>query len=230
MSNWTRFLIAGTGAIIPLLLNLTVIDLRTILLGVTSLVLISYVIRQVALFAIGGMVGVLNNEQDPFKLFQIGIAAPALITALLNGSQVRLPQANTQASPSKTAESRHMGWDLVSPAYAQEAARERLKTFSLPSETAGQQVYRGLFGSVPTNVWYVIAGSFANRENAEQRAGEIRQKGFPADVYAPYGQNQFYSVVIGAQLTREEAQQLRLKAISAGLPPDTSIWTFPKEN
>jgi hypothetical protein len=226
MSNQKRFLIAGAGAIGPLLVNLTVLDLRTLFLGITALVLISYVIRQAALFAIGGVVGLLNKEDDALKLFQIGIAAPALLTALLNANQVRLPSVSAPPAPSSSSGPTGA---LISSAYAQETPRQQLRTFSLPQESATQQVYRGLFGSVPTNVWYVIAGSYLRQDNAEQEAQKIRQKGFAAEVYAPYGANKFYAVVIGAQLTRSDAQQLRQKAIQAGLPRDTYLWTFATE-
>lgn len=91
-----------------------------------------------------------------------------------------------------------------------------------------QQVYRGLFGATPKNVWFVISGSHPTREAAEKHAAEIRGKGFPAEVYAPYGNNPYYAVVIGSQMTLSEARQLRLKAIRSGLPKDTYLWTFPQ--
>ncbi|MCQ8131025.1 hypothetical protein, partial [Methylomonas rivi] len=94
LSDRQRFLFAGLGGIMPTLLNLIVIDLETLLLSVTLLSVLSYLIRVLALFAIGGVVGWLNrSECDPVKLFQLGIAAPALITAAMNGGRVALPDA-----------------------------------------------------------------------------------------------------------------------------------------
>jgi SPOR domain len=179
-------------------------------------VVISYAIRQLALFSIGGLVGLLNREDDPLKLIQIGIAAPAMITAMLNARQVPIPNAQARIN-------------LTAFAYAQELPQSQLKTFTLPQETVGQQISRGLFGSVPTNVWFVIAGSFSIREDAIKQAEEVRRKGFKADVYLPYGDNKYYAVVIGAQLTRPQAAQLRSRAIQAGLPADRYLWTFPSQ-
>lgn len=53
----TRFMIAGLGGITPVLLSLVVIDLETLLLDVTPLAVVSYLIRVLALFAVGGLVG-----------------------------------------------------------------------------------------------------------------------------------------------------------------------------
>jgi hypothetical protein len=125
------------------------------------------VIRQLALFSIGGFVGLMNREEDPLKLIQIGIAAPALITAMLNGNQVRLPNAQTSSDNASTSLS--MRINLTAFAYAQELSQPTLKTFTLPQETVSQQISRGLFGSVPENVWFVIAGSFHVKENAYSR-------------------------------------------------------------
>jgi SPOR domain len=226
MSNSKRFLISGVGASVPLLVNLTVLDLRTLYLGVTVFVLAGYAVRQLALFSIGGLVGLFNKEEDPLKLFQLGIAAPALISAMINANQVRVP--NAAVSPAATASSSNSSIPFGgSVALAQELPKQELKTFSLPQGTISEEWSRGLFGSIPTNVWYVIAGSFLNKENAEKRALEVRQKGFPAEVYAPYSNSKVFTVVIGAQLTRSDATTLRTKAIRAGLPEVPYLWTFP---
>jgi hypothetical protein len=61
-----------------------------------------------------------------------------------------------------------------------------------------------------------------------KRANEIRKRGFSADVYAPYAENKYYAVVIGAQLTLSQARQIRQDARLKGLPDDTYLWTFPQ--
>jgi hypothetical protein len=216
-----RFIVAGLGGITPVLLSLVVVDLETLLINVTVLAIISYAIRVLALFALGGLVGWLHRKEiDAVKLFQLGIAAPALITAAINGGRITLPQT-------PAIHTSHSSWSIISEAVAQPAS-ENIKQFSLPKETPSQQVVRGLFGTLPKNVWYVIAGSTTTKEEAERKAEEARKKGFPADVYAPYGGNPCYAVVIGSQLTQSQAQELRNKAVSAGLPKDTYLWTFPQ--
>ena len=120
----------------------------------------------------------------------------------------------------------HSSWSIVSEAIAQPAPAGNLKQFSMPKETSSQQIARGLFGSVAKNVWFVIAGSHPTKEAADRQADGIRRRGFSADVYAPYGGNQFYAVVIGAQLSLSQAQQLQTRAIASGLPKDMYLWTF----
>jgi hypothetical protein len=218
-----RFLVAGLGGVSPVLISLIVIDLQTLLLKVTPILVISYLIKILALFALGGLIGWLHkNERELFKLFQLGIAAPALITAGINGTRIHLPEA----VPVMTTRA---AFSLVGEAYAQPPQQPATKQFSYPAETTNQQIARGLFGKLPNNVWFVIAGSHPSQESANKHAEELRRRGFSADIYLPYGGNPFYAVVIGAQITRSDAQAVQQKAISAGLPKDTYLWTFPRQ-
>jgi hypothetical protein len=228
-----KFVIGGLGALAPILLNLLVIDLETLLIDLTVLALFSYLIRVTALFAVGGLIAILNKaENDPWKLFQLGIAAPALLTAAINGSNVTIPKKSVKPEITSSITTRSADKpSLFGLAYAQAPGPERkeMRQFTLPKETPVQQIYRGLLGSTPKNIWFVIAGSHLKQEDAEKQTQQIRAKGFSADVYAPYGDNPYYAVVIGAQLVRSEAEQLRLRAIKEGLPRDTYLWTFPRE-
>jgi cell division protein FtsN len=75
----------------------------------------------------------------------------------------------------------------------------------------------------------VIAGKHQTKESADSQASEIRKQGFSADVYAPYGGNPNYAVVIGAQIPLSAARQLQQEALESGLSKDTSLWTFPQK-
>lgn len=244
MNARARFLTGGVGALVPILLNLVVVDLDTQLQDVTALSVVSYLLRNIALFVVGGIVVTFFNasEESPPKLFQLGIVAPALLTALLNGHNVdvsKLSQdgVHARATPDARAASSSVSWhwpDLISSAYAQTeatataTATKDYKSFKPPVETPTQQITRGFFGTTTKNVWFVIAGSYIKPENAEREARELRAKGFEADVYQPWGGNKFYAVVIGALLPLQDAAALQAKAIKAGLPPDTFLWTFPQ--
>jgi hypothetical protein len=225
LSDRSRFLVGGVGGIAPVLINLFVIDLAAILVQVTPLVIISYLIRVAALFSVGGFVAYLNQERDPYKIFQLGIAAPALITAIINGNNVTAPKPNITVP--RVPAAYHITIFPTS-AYAQAPDQDSVKQFTMPKETPSQQLSRGFFGTTSKNIWFVIAASHVTKEQAEQEAQQIRQKGFSADVYAPYGDNPYFAVVIGAALTLPEAQALRVRAIEAGLRRDTYLWTFPE--
>ncbi|SAL07539.1 Sporulation related domain protein [Caballeronia calidae] len=229
VSNWQRVVIAGIGGIAPVLVSLVVVDLETLLLQITVLTISAYVIKVSALFGIGGFVGWLNRkEHDVVKLFQLGIVAPALITTALNGGRVALPH-DLEKEASRVA------WLMISQAYAAPVLKvdanegRRLRSFALPDETPAQQISRGLFGTVPQNVYFVIAGSYRSLDNAQNAAGDIRKHGFPAEVYEPYAGNDYYAVVIGAQMTLTDARKLRDDARQKGLPSGTYVWTFPTQ-
>jgi hypothetical protein len=231
LSNVERFVVAGIGGLAPVLLNLFVIDLDTLLLGVTPLAVVSAAIRSLALFGVGGFVGWLHKkETDRVKLFQFGIAAPALIIAFMNGNQIAVPRVGTSA-PSKVAATFLL--DVVASANAQSASlgvqNAGIKQFSYPKESPTQQVLRGAFGVISKRLWFVICGSYPDAAQAQQSAQTVRARGFNADVYAPYGDTKYYAVVIGANLSFEDAQELKTKAIKSGLSTDTYLWTFPDQ-
>lgn len=225
MTTQKKILIGGIGALTPIIMNLLIVDMNVLLLNVTTLALVGYLIRVVVLFYLGGLVAFLHkDEHSPIKLFELGIAAPALITALLNAAHVDIPKATAQTTGLPA-----VSGILIAPAYAQTSGSEK-KTFSVPEESQTQQFFRGLTGSTPQNVWFVIVGSHPKLEDAKAEAEQITQSGkeLKAEVYAPYGNNQLYSVVIGSNLTQVAAQELRQRAIAEGLSKDTHLWTFSK--
>jgi hypothetical protein len=225
MNTRQKILLGGLGALTPVVLNLLVVDLRTLQVDFSPLVAVGYVLRVVVLFYLGGLIAFLHKEEThPTKLFELGIAAPALITALLNAGNVAIPRHDASAAAPVHALS-----ILAAPVYAQ-SAEEPMKSFSLPVESAAKQVLRGLTGSTPDATWFVITGSYRKVENAQKHATKINQMSgpFKADVYLPYGGNPYYAVVIGANLNLDDARRLRQEAIEAGLAKDTYLWTFPK--
>ena len=230
MKTWHKIVIGGLGALTPIIMNLLAVDLEALLVKVTLFALIGYILRGLVLFFLGGVIAYLHkDENNRLKIFELGIVAPALITALINAGNVQVPKATDQTHGS------HTGSIISIPsAYAQPTQEEEIRTFSLPEETRAQQFWRGLTGSSPERAWYVIVGSHLKVEDAEKQAQQINQKnlGFTAEVYAPYGGNPYYGVVIGANLTHKEARELRQQAISAGFPKDPPmapyLWRFPE--
>jgi len=228
MQTYQKILIGGLGALTPVIVNLLVVDLQVLFLNLTLVAFLAYLTRVVILFFLGGFVAFFNkDENSPLKLFQLGLAAPALIMSLLNGSQVEIPKVSppAQAQPSASLQ-------LIPSAYAQTAQKREIKTFSLPKETLGEQFQRGFTGAVPKRVWFVIAASYPNRESAQREADRITKtfaaKGFKADVFSPGAGNSSWSVVLGSNLTSDEAQNLRQRAMTAGVSKDPSVWTFAK--
>ncbi len=227
MNTRKKIMIGGLGALTPVIMNLLIVDLNVLLVKLTSLAFIGYVIRVIILFYLGGLVAFLHkDENSPIKIFELGIVAPALITAMLNAGHVPILKAPTQ-----TAEMSATSVFFIPSVYALPPQEEEVKEFSLPKESAIQQIWRGLSSSSYKKIWFVIVGSHPELEDARNQAQQINQRGedFRADVYKPYDDNPNYSVVIGSNLTFKEADKLKKKAIEAELPKDTHLWTFPKK-
>lgn len=118
---------------------------------------------------------------------------------------------------------------IINAQYHQ-ANHTEVKHFSLPKVTTGGEIVKGLFGNrLPENTWFVIVGSHINFEDAVKQADAINHKlpDFHAEVYAPYGENPYHAVVIGSNLTLDQARKLMKKALASGLPRDTYLWTLP---
>jgi hypothetical protein len=221
MKTSHKIFIGGLGALTPIIMNLLVVDFH-LLKDLTLFTVLGYLVRVIVLFYLGGLVAYLHkSEESPVKLFELGIVAPALITALLNGGNVDV--LKTAVTADRTAS---VAW--VAEAMAQPSRGGEVKTYQGSSPSPVQQFLRGLTGSVQKEVWFVVAGSYPTLEEARKEAQKINEptKGFQAEIYARPGNPSGYDVVIGANLTYEEAQKIRQKAVSAGLPRETTVRTF----
>ncbi len=235
-----KVFLGGLGALTPIVVNLLVIDLERVFSNITIIVALSYFLRVLTLFYLGGIVAFLHrDEQDRLKLFELGIVAPALITALLNASYAT--QANkAQVSPAPEGKQSHysapaVSFDIIATAYAGEnpgqiaaTPSNPLPTFSAPAETTSEQILRGFLGTTSGRVWFVVVGSYSSLDNARQYAAHINksQKGLNAETYAPYD-TPYYAVVVGANLSLKEATQLRNKVRQTGIAKDVYIKRGP---
>jgi hypothetical protein len=217
----TRLLIGALGAATPLAINLVVVDYLA-LASPTALTVLGYGIRVTALVVLGVLVVLRNlDEERPARIFQLGLAAPALITALLNGANQRsLIQSQTIASPTSRV--------FLSMPVVHAAQPSQPRQFELPPETSGEQIWRGLTGGRSDRVWFVIVGRATTRQAAEAASDRLNRTvyGFRAEVYEPYHGRGGWCVVIGQALAHGDAQRLKQQALGAGLA-DAELWTPP---
>jgi hypothetical protein len=114
-SALSKAAIFGLGALgggLPILVSLLAVDLPTVFSDHSLTVgnLLGYGIRVGILIFLGGVVAMLNSDvKQPLSLVQLGIAAPALVSAYING-----------ASPPKVEPDRHSSL-AFSSAWAAEA-------------------------------------------------------------------------------------------------------------
>lgn len=223
-----KIMIGGVGALTPIVLNLLVVDLKTTFATTTALVLLGYLIRVVGLFYLGGLVAYFHKEEkSALKLFELGIVAPALITALMNGT-TNVQDANLRAGTEPAAVTAGLTDFFIPTAYAQTNEQE-VKRYRRPEEGLVAQVWRGLSGSQNEQVWFVIAGTYETNELQRAKAFELVRRikqnspNFNPEVY---GNDKYYAVVIGAGLTRSQADALMRKATEAKIPTDGNIWLY----
>ena len=218
-----KMILGAVGAVTPWALNLLVVDQLT-LVNLTVLVCVGYTIRLLVLVGLGSLIVYLNiDEENRMRIFQLGVAAPALVTALLNGANHRSLLQHQQFVTPQAASI------FVATLHAQEKTAP-VREFVIPKESQSEQVWRGLTGARSDRVWFVIATRESTRTAASIAAARTNQahKGFQAEVYAPFEGKGSWSVVIGAGLTRADAMALRQKAVAAGMA-DADLWTPPEE-
>jgi len=73
--------------------------------------------------------------------------------------------------------------------------------------------------------WAVIAAAYVSREPAEKRSRELAKRwaSFKWSVLPQQAGKMYYLVVIGQNLSEDEAEKLRSRAVASGLPGDTYI-------
>jgi hypothetical protein len=162
-----RFLFGGIGALMPVLLTVISLDLAVAFsneAAFTTANIIGIAIRYAGLFCIGGFIAYLHDdERKPFKLFEIGVAAPALITSLVAANAVQ--NANGSNMNGASAEA----WFIPSAI----AAERPDQPPQAPIRSAGGffgDVGRGLTGSVYQEQRRVTQPTATSREL--ERAGQ----------------------------------------------------------
>jgi SPOR domain len=233
----TRLIIGGIGGIAPIIISLLVVDLRSLVNELEMMDAIGLAVRCSVLIFIGGLVGYLHqDESEPFKVFQLGIAAPALLTTAINGYGVTGSNGSFYKEMKTATNNQNNNWsiNIISSAHASKTNPVNVRyvnsnAFQEPKVNNVERFLRGLIGrqiSTNGNDWFVITGSHTSSKKAQTQVNRLKNKKFMAKVYQPINGSKHYAVVIGANLNMKDAQALRKKAISKGLPKDTYLWKY----
>ena len=92
-----KMILGAVGAVTPLALNLLVVDQLTLVGSARSSPASDTRSRLLVLVGLGSLVVYLNiDEANRMRIFQLGVAAPALVTALMNGANQRALLQNQQ--------------------------------------------------------------------------------------------------------------------------------------
>jgi DedD protein len=142
-----------------------------------------------------------------------GVQSERSDRALAQSSAVQSDRSGS-ASPTSSA-------SPASPPASTAAAGEQPKPASAPRlETTAQRASESptRADSKPTTGWAVQVGSFANRENAERLARQLKGKGFAATVsQSPQGRR-LWRVRVGPETDRAAAVALGAKLRAVGQP------------
>jgi len=245
--SWGKAGFVGLFAIIPSIVNGYYIDAHAFKMPAFDACM-GFILQLSVAFVIGFVMGIYFNDEGDFrKLIVIGLTAPGLIIAMMNGKVMNTSNINENAIQKmynqtilenvelkqklKVIGGPTAFYGAIVLAQVQSNSGIPVKTFSLPKKNSESQFWIGFTGGSPQNIWFVIVGSHLKLEDAERQATSINHdmKGFHGEVYEPYGENPYYAVVIGANLSLNEAKDLKNKAIKAGLPRDTYLWGLPTE-
>lgn len=92
MTPKKRFLLGGIGAILPVFISLITIDIASSLYTkFTAIFIVGLLLRYFFMFLIGGFVSYLHDDENkPFKLVELGIAAPALLSSIISANSVKV--------------------------------------------------------------------------------------------------------------------------------------------
>lgn len=234
MNKRERIIIGMCGAVMPIIANLYFLDYSK--LDSVAGDIISYLIRFAILLLVGGLVGYMHQETDRWKMFQLGLAVPSLMAAAYTGKALeddRIKHAIEMQSllgDSAIVVRDDTGYDfhIFPSAFAQTKKEDQLKKYKRPEQSVFMSAWQGITGSQPENVWHVVAVSYATEAEAIQKANEIntRYKDFKAEVFAPIKSNPHYSVVLGSNLALQDAENLRIKAMAAGVEKNVYLWSL----
>ena len=198
----------------PLLANLYILDAKQIFSDFELIVFLGYMLKAVLCFGAGCLIGYLHQqENNRFTLFQLGLGVPALLLALLNGSQYAEAQSKApEQEPGITQGAPQPGLSLLS--FSVYADSHELLTFETPEQTAFEKLMRGFGFSVPERDHFVIVGAYETKEESFDRAERIRTKykGLTPRVYDAQS-NGLYTVVIDGPVTSTRANEIWKQAI-----------------
>jgi len=229
MDASARFLLGGIGALAPVVLFLINLDFEQYVAEATAWKTIGYIVRTILLFLLGGFIAYLHEKENKrITLFLVGVSAPSLLAGSISTASPNASSASPKAVGQKTVSM--LSLIPGANAQAQQSTNESdFKHFTLPPQSNSAEFFQGLFGTSPKNGWFVIASSHLDPTDAKKQADLInsKSKNYHADVYAPYGDNPYYAVVLGANLTQAQAKRLRDQAVTDGFPRDSYYKTFP---
>ena len=139
-----RIFIGAIGGITPYLITLLSINFKTTVGSFELLDWVGLAVRCLVLIFLGSLVAYLHKkETEQFKIFQLGVAAPALLATFINGNL-----GNNQSLPTPTEAQAGLSMSVFPKAYAADD-KQYVNTGMLrePKVSNASRFLRGVFGT-----------------------------------------------------------------------------------
>lgn len=223
-----RYLTAGAGASLPLLVGIWA-DRDTFLRqSMDPATLVAFLLTTAACFAAGVAAAWLYaDEHNRLKLFQLGVAAPAMFTAMTSGASRDSSRESLAVTPPAAEVSARSALTLASAAPAAPSQRRVFSFTDQPQPGLGESLLRGVTRSAPRYglTFVYVREAFPTASAAFARADEIERAGVSTRVYGRGGPVDGFVVVLGDWLTHADAGQVLAEVQAKGL--GAHLWTRP---
>lgn len=227
MSNIEKAILGGLGGLSAVLVKFLGQDYATVVASFANLTVdqrlsyaIGYGILTPILIFLGGFIAWVSDERKRIKIVALAIAAPAMVTTWSGGQKnasamVGLIVSNAYAGPSEPVrqEFKAVDPDALTEKGALGHLRDGVGTF---------------FGfEKQTTKYWVIVGSYADRNAAQQLADRINRDdaSLNAWVGVKVPPNEYYPVIVGGYSTLSEARELQRRALASKAIKDAYLST-----
>lgn len=240
-----KMILGALGALTPVLLNLYAVDFEKLFMHqqITVPYVIGYVVRILILILYGSLIAFFHrDENNPVKLFQLGVAFPAIVTILLSGASSRNGSDNTTPSlstdivtpttnavaavPVLAARADVARADVARAMFAQytnpslSSSPPLPKQFDMVQENALSQFVKGFLGTQVQSDTFVVALTPPQSLARATDDYQFYQRNYPnADVqlYRAYQTDDLYVLVLGGQMSKTAAISQQNTAQRMGL-------------
>ncbi len=187
----------------PVLVSLLTIDIGAVLSDESYLTtgnIIGIAIRYLVLFGVGGIVAYLHeDEHKPFKIFELGIAAPALITSLITAQGISVNNKKVEESRPIIS----VQWSIIGSAQADtivEQSRPVMLAWGLTD----------IIDGVSGRAYQKISRPVKKDSQSQQLSQTVRA--LPQAVSAPSKKNALEQKMTATKTAKLKARLARLKA------------------
>lgn len=235
LKMWHKYCLTCFGALMPIIMSLYYTDIEVLAQKISTPIILGYCIKVVILLILGFLIGLFyRSETNGLKLFQLGIAAPAIVMGLINGHNLNNPE-NGDMNLNRSA---LFSLNIATKDFDKEILNRKQDTairfheatilqYDYPEESAKQEFLRGFTGKRITNNWFLIYDSYSDQREATNIIVYIKDK-FPelnVQLYYSIMDPNKYDVVMGDHLEYKEGIKLQ-KEYSKLMDKYLELWEY----